>query len=47
MNPGETHPEAATRYVEQHKLGVHPDVFLAIAKAERAGRIMFVGWQGG
>jgi hypothetical protein len=37
MNPGETHREAVARYVEQHKLGVHPDVFLALAKAEHAG----------
>jgi hypothetical protein len=45
MNPGETPREAAARYVEQHKLGVHPDVFLAVAKAEHAGKIRFIGWK--
>jgi hypothetical protein len=45
MNPGETQREAAARYVEQNKLGVHPDVFLAVAKAAHAGKIHFVGWK--
>jgi hypothetical protein len=45
MNPGETQLEAVTRYVDEHKLGMHPNIFLAVALAGHAGKIRFVGWE--
>jgi len=42
MSPGETELEAAARYVAEHKLNAAPSIFLALTKAEAAGRIGFV-----